>query len=36
MNPGNMTKEMKAYRKKMSEQFDAQTSILTNGLDRPS
>jgi len=36
MNPKNMTEDMKAYQKKLSEQFAAQRDILSNGLDRPT
>ena len=36
MKPKHMSEDMKAYRKKLSEHFDAQRAILTNGLDRPS
>ena len=31
-----MSEDMKAYRKKMSEHFGAQTFILNSGLDRPA
>lgn len=31
-----MSEDMKAYRKKLSEHFNAQAEILNSGLDRPT